>query len=297
MCIEQTPSSMINQHQQFNLFDKRIFERAVITPPMRLPAHMPNEACFYYVTSGKADVIAATETLRLKAEEAVVLKCGNYLSEWFADKELNTCEIFAVHFYPEVLKKIYDKELPDFLNEVNQIKPVILQKTQVDELLKTYISSLMFYFDNTSLASDELIKLKLKELILLLAKTDNAATIKQLISGLFTSTEYSLKEIVEANIYSRLTIEEFAKLTNLSLSTFKREFDKVYGKSPAKYIKERKLERSAELLLKTSQRISEIAFNCGFSEVAHFSNSFQKQYGLSPSVYRLNQTDKSMNEL
>lgn len=277
---------MINQHQRFELFNKNIFERVVLTPPFKLPSQMPNEACFYYAVNGESHFRSTTHQLTIKAEEAVVLKCGNYLAEWFANNESESCEVIAVHFYPEVLKKVYDRELPDFLNKVDKITPIPLAKTKSDDLLKNYISSLQFYFENEELVSDELKLLKLKELILLLAKTDNANTIHQLIAGLFTPTQYSFKEIIEANIYANITIDEMANLANMSVSTFKREFTKVYSDSPARYIKERKLLRAAELLSKTTQRISDIAFNCGFSEVAHFSRSFQQHYGISPTNYR-----------
>lgn len=278
---------MINEHQQFELFEKKIFERVVLTPPFKLPTQMPNEACFYYAVNGNSHFRTPTKQITIQAEEAVVLKCGNYLTEWFSNNESETCEIVAVHFYPEVLKKVYDKELPNFLAEVDRISPIPLQKTKSDDLLKNYVSSLQFYFENEELVSDELLKLKLKELILLLAKTDNAQSIAKLIASMFSPSEFSLKEVVESNIYSNLSIDEFANLANLSVSTFKREFSRTYKQSPARYIKKQKLIRASELLKKTNQRISDIAFNCGFTEVAHFSHSFQQQFGISPSNYRL----------
>jgi len=285
---------MINQHQLFELFDKRIFERVVLTPPFRLPAQMPNEACFYYAVEGESHFRTAQGQFSIEAEEAVVLKCGNYLTDWFASNQAKTCEIIAVHFYPEVLKKIYDKELPDFMLKVNEIAPLPLKKRKSNELIQNYITSLQFYFENEQLVSDELLRLKLKELILLLAKTDNAGLISDLIASMFSPTEFSIKEVVEANLYSNLSIEEFAHLASRSVSTFKREFAKVYKQSPARYIKEKKLKRAAELLVKTNQRISDVAFNSGFVEVAHFSKSFLIHFGISPTNYRVNHRDKSL---
>lgn len=249
---------------------------------------MPNEACFYYAVNGETHLRTPTQQITIQSEDALVLNCGNYLAEWFSTNESETCEVIAVHFYPEVLKKIYDKELPGFLKEVDKITPIAPQKTKAGELIKNYISSLQFYFENEELISDELLRIKLKELILLLAKTDNAKGITQLLASLFSPATYSLKEVVESHIYTNLTIEDFALLANVSVSTFKREFTKIYQQSPARYIKEQKLKRAAELLKKTNQRISNIAFDCGFTEVAHFSSSFQKHFGISPKNYRLN---------
>lgn len=286
---------MIKAYQQFELFGKKIIEKAVIEPPFRIMAEMPNEACFYYIVEGQANVITPTETITTKTNEGLVLRCGNYLNEYFAAQEISYCEAIAVHLYPEVLKIIYDKEFPGFLLHVQKIKPVMYESIPPSSFLKSYIDSLQFYFNNPALVSDELIKLKIKELILLLAKTDNAATVKMLLSGLFSKTEISFKAIIEANLFNNLSLEELAMLNQLSLSSFKREFVKQYDCSPAKYIKQRKLEQAAKLLQGTSLRVSAIAFDCGFIDLAHFSKSFQKAYGTSPSDFRKDQINKSLN--
>ena len=142
------------------------------------------------------------------------------------------------------------------------------------------------------MVSEELLKLKLKEIILLLAKTDNAAAIRDLLSRLFNKADIDFKQVIEANIYNNLSLDELALLCNMSLSTFKREFDKNYDSSPAKYIRKRKLAKAAELLKNTNNRISDVAYDCGFSDLSHFSKSFQKAYQLSPTDYRLNQNAK-----
>ncbi|MEL6989852.1 MAG: helix-turn-helix transcriptional regulator, partial [Bacteroidota bacterium] len=84
-------------------------------------------------------------------------------------------------------------------------------------------------------------------------------------------------------------------LCNLSLSTFKRTFKEHYASSPAKYIKKRKLERAKKLLLSSNLRISDIAYDCGFSDLAHFSKSFLQAYSSSPRDFRLNQKANSLD--
>ncbi len=278
---------MIQAHQQFDFQGKKIFEKAVLQPPFRLPVEMPNEACFYYIVSGRGGAITPTGTVWGEANEGILLQCGNYFNEYLDSVEGETCEAVAIHLYPEILKLIYDKEFPDFLLEVKNVKPLKQPEIFGGDLMKNYVEGLQFYFENPSLLSDELIKLKLKELILLLAKTDNAETIRMLIAGLFAPAELDFKEIIEANLYNNLGLEELAHLAGLSLSSFKREFVKHYDQSPAKYIKQRKLEKAAKLLKATELRISEVAYECGFVDLAHFSKSFQQFYQISPSNYRL----------
>lgn len=146
---------------------------------------------------------------------------------------------------------------------------------------------MLFYFENPSLVNDEILVLKLKEIILLLSQTRDAENIQVILSQLFSSTTYSFKQIIEANLFFQLGIEELAQKTNLSVSSFKREFKKLYDDSPANYIKTKRLERAAQLLLATGERVTDIAFNCGFNDLANFTKSFHDKYHVSPSNYRL----------
>jgi len=278
---------MIKDIQQFDLFGKMTFVKAVVAPPFRLMVNMQNEACFYYIIAGCADVITPTQKITMNTSEGLVMQCGNYLNDILQSTDFEYCEAIAVHFHEDVLKMLYDKEFPDFLLNVKKITPVNYDKVKASKLLQNYISSLQFYFENPELVSEEILKIKVKELLILLAKTDNAAMIQSLLGGLFTKSEIDFKEVIEANLYNNFTIEALALLTNLSLSSFKREFVKHYDSSPAKYIKQRKLQRAAKLLRSTTLRVSDIAFDCGFTDLAHFSKSFQKAYQNSPTGYRL----------
>ena len=75
-------------------------------------------------------------------------------------------------------------------------------------------------------------------------------------------------------------------MTNLSLSSFKREFKKNYNDTPANYIRNKKLEKSAELLALSEERITDVAFDCGFNSTQYFATVFKKWTGKSPSAHK-----------
>jgi AraC-like DNA-binding protein len=130
------------------------------------------------------------------------------------------------------------------------------------------------------------LKLKLKELILLLLQTSQAKNIINLFSSLFTPRQASLKEIIQTHVFSDNTISELAMLSARSLSTFKRDFEMEYKDTPANYIKQQKLLRAATLLVSTDFSISEICYEIGLSDPSHFSKLFSQKYSLTPSEYR-----------
>jgi len=277
---------MIQDFKQLQLFGKPTFEKAVMKPPFRIVGKFPEEACFIYLTQGDTNLYTQMGVVKTKSGEAILMQCGTYLNEYLVEEEAEHAEVIAVHLYPEVLQMLYDKEFPSFLDDVEKVAPIPFRHYESSSLLKTYIESLEFYFSNPSLVTDELLKLKLKELILLLARTDNADAIKQLCRGLFNRAEVDFREAIEANLFNNLNLEELATICSLSLSSFKREFAKHYDCPPARYIRKRRLEKAAQLLRATDLRVSDIAYDCAFQNLAHFSKVFTKEYGASPSVYR-----------
>ena len=57
------------------------------------------------------------------------------------------------------------------------------------------------------------------------------------------------------------------------------------GENPSVFFKRYKLNRAAQLIKERKHNIYEIADMTGFSTLSHFSTSFKKQFGVSPSEY------------
>ena len=96
-----------------------------------------------------------------------------------------------------------------------------------------------------------------------------------------------LKNIVENNIFSKLTLEELAFLSHMSLSTFKREFKKLYNCSPSKWIQEKRLEKSAEMLRNKKERPIDVYASIGYESLSSFTQSFKHKFGITPKQYQL----------
>lgn len=88
--------------------------------------------------------------------------------------------------------------------------------------------------------------------------------------------------------YSRsdLKISELAEITGVSEKHFRRLFFDIYKKKPHEFLRDFRLNKAEVLILNTSKSISDIAFQCGFSDVYSFSHCFKKNYGVSPTNYR-----------
>ncbi|WP_020530673.1 AraC family transcriptional regulator [Flexithrix dorotheae] len=276
---------MIVSRQKFDIGEKCLIEKLIIEPPFVYQAFFEEEACFVYVENGKTHFNAAHERENVNSKESVLLKCGSYFVEWLKFKEAGYCKIYAIHFYPEILKQLYQNEIPEFINQ-NGVGASRIQKLASHSVIQKFIESLEFYFENPHLVNQELLKLKIKELVLLLIQTQYADSIKALIATMFSPLEVNFKTVIESHLYGPFTIEKLAMLSHLSESSFKRTFKKVYNDTPANYFKKRKLERAAELLKISPLSIGDIAYKVGFQDSAHFSRLFKSHFKISPSEYR-----------
>ena len=254
---------MITERKNYQLFDKILIEKLVITAPFKVSSPMADEACFLYVIKGEIKYQVDKQQVNIPAKNAVLLNCGNYFGQMMSTGNLKMQEVIIVHFHPTVLKKVYDRDLPKILQQPQKINASIyLEKINNELLIQKYIEGLLFYFDNPSLVDEDILILKLKEIILLLNQTKNAPVIQQILSQLFSPASFLFKQTIEDNIYTHLSSEQLAQLTKLSTSSFKREFKRIYNDTPANYFKNKRLEKAAELLLISDERITDISFNC-----------------------------------
>jgi len=277
---------MILEHKTINLYGKLLFEIAKAVPPIRLPNIMNDEACFLYVLEGKCTAVSPTETLEANPPDALLMKCGNFFNFCVPDEEHPHYRAVAVHFYPDVLKKVYENELPGFLKPTASASDKTFARVETTELINKYIESIIFYFEHPQLVNDELLNLKVKEILLLLSQTERGGQVRQILSDLFSPVAQQLRKVVETHLYTDISVGELAILCNMSESSFKREFKKQYDDSPASYMRNKKLIQAQKLLGVGDLSVADVAFESGFNDLAHFSKAFKEKFGLSPSQAR-----------
>lgn len=88
------------------------------------------------------------------------------------------------------------------------------------------------------------------------------------------------------NIEKRLSLEEIANSVNYSPSHFGQIFLKKTGHSPLNYFNQLKIQRACQMLDFSDVKIKEIANELGFYDQYHFSKTFFKITGETPSQYK-----------
>jgi len=287
---------MVLQYKKFDLFGKKVFEIAKIQPPFKNFNQKQHQACYLYIYEGANDSYSEEEYLRVEEGDGVLMKCGNYFYDLKKSEKTGLSGVISVHFYPEVLKRIYKDNIPSFLkNDAGMITHKNMTLVKSDILIKRFMEDMRFYFANPELMTNDLLLIRLKEIILLLLQSKDADMIHKIMHNLFSPREVSFRSTIEAHLFSPISIVELAQLTNHSLASFKREFKRIFNDSPANYIKNKRLEKAADLLRLSDLSVSDIAFECLFNDLAHFSASFKIKYKMSPKSFRKSQLYKSLS--
>jgi AraC-like DNA-binding protein len=94
------------------------------------------------------------------------------------------------------------------------------------------------------------------------------------------------KDLADARYAEELTVTDLAAAARLSRAHFSREFSRVFGEPPHRYLLHRRLERAASLLRTTDWSVLRICLAVGLTSVGSFTSSFHRAYGLTPTAYR-----------
>lgn len=81
-------------------------------------------------------------------------------------------------------------------------------------------------------------------------------------------------------------VQSLANIAGMSRSAFAREFLKIHGMTPMRFVTTVRLNRAAELLRSTEMPIKLIAGTVGFSSRSHFSRAFRDAFGIDPQKFR-----------
>ena len=93
-------------------------------------------------------------------------------------------------------------------------------------------------------------------------------------------------EAMENHIADPLDLAHLAKLSEISPRQLNRLFRSKMGQSTMNFYCKLRLEKARKLLKQSTLPIPEIALENGFSSSAHFSHSFRRTFGLTPSSLR-----------
>lgn len=93
-------------------------------------------------------------------------------------------------------------------------------------------------------------------------------------------------DYIQENFNKTITLNEISELVNMSPVSFNRFIKKRTGKTFISYINDTRISFASHWLLETELSIGEIAFKCGFNNIANFNRLFKKSKKCTPKEFR-----------
>lgn len=216
-----------------------------------------------------------------------MLLIGSNLPHYgFTDRLSAKNEEFVIQFHPSVF--LADgKALPEFQKIVN--------------LLARAESGLSFYGETKRYLGERIEEMTVMnpfERYLALLRTLqhlsqseeylalNASTVSVVVDHGDYERIRSVYRYVREHFAEEIKVADVASITAMTIPSFCRYFKKMTGKTFTNYLQEFRIVHACKLLSEQDGTVAAIAIDCGFQNFSHFSRTFKKFTGTTPSLYR-----------
>ncbi len=238
--------------------------------------HFIDEHYFMYVVKGIVVLYDGSKYLELRSGQGCIAR-KNRLGRYYKMREDGELNKVILALDESLLKTFYDKHNTTIakFDSTETCIPV-----SNSELLDSYIRSLHRIYSHGKI-SEPFSEIKREELILILLQKQ--PELAGLLFDFGIPSKINLEEFMVRNYTFNVSIERFAFLTGRSISAFKRDFRQIFNKTPARWLVQKRLQEAYFLIDQKGMKPSDIYLDLGFETLSHFSFSFKKQFGLTPT--------------
>lgn len=250
------------------------------------PIHFHPEYELNFIFKGKGVRRIVGDHTNIIDELELVLVGPNLVHGW----ELHDCtckEIYeiTIHIHQDLLneKTLSRRIFKPIKDMFNRSKHGILfsRETTVEIMPRlmalTRISGIKYYLEFINVLDD-------------LAKSENQTMLSNSSAEKedFHNSDKIKKvyEYIQENFAETITLAEISELVNMSPVSFNRFIKKRTGKTFITYINDTRISFASGWLLETELSIGEIAFKCGFNNIANFNRLFKKSKNCTPKEFR-----------
>lgn len=262
------------------------FQLKYITPDIKLSCYedklFKTEVVFdhhmlVWFISGETKIIQADQSYLFKAGDIFLIPRNQLATIINYPKDGLPHKSVVMHLSIERLRTFY-------ANLNVKAKVIATQKIRSfnkHPLLESCLASLIPYFDVQEKFPENIASLKITEAISILRTIDK--DIDSVLANFEEPYKIDLAGFMERNFMFNMPLEKFGYLTGRSLTTFKRDFHKIYNTTPQRWLTQKRLELAHYQLTEKNRKPVDVYLETGFENLSHFSYAFKKQFGLTPT--------------
>lgn len=268
-------------------------EQKLVGHSVMANAHIHNYIEILYCLSGEMDVFLNTKCIKFKTGDLIIINSKEVHKVVTLSEGMN--KYIVVKFVPELLYTT-----PQTIFEAKYVLPFTFGSSthqklfQKDEIQQTFVPELvkeiLHEFVHQNYGFELSIRANICKLFLWILRRWNE-------QGVDLNIDYNINESVmkrlqiafeyiESNYQSNITVEEIARLCNMSYSYFSRFFKSIMKRNFSEYLNSVRITAAEKLLATTDLSITEVAMEVGFSTSSYFTYQFKRHRNILPLQYR-----------
>jgi AraC family transcriptional regulator, exoenzyme S synthesis regulatory protein ExsA len=240
------------------------------------------EHTLIFVIKGLKLLHFSGETIEVSPNSVFLLKKGIYVMAEYVEEGLSF-EALILFLPQRMLRSFLSTVQPaQHADKITKNCLIIRASTH----LQHFQTQLRHYFDHNIFDYSSLMPLKQQEALILLQATIYRDEINAFLRSAIRDGLEDLDFIVRTYLLQPITLAEMARLSNRSLATFKRDFQKLYSSAPRTWINRQRLEHARLLLENTDKPVTAVSQESGFNSTSHFIRLFKVAFHLTPGSVR-----------
>ncbi|MFT4152648.1 AraC family transcriptional regulator [Parafilimonas sp.] len=246
-------TSMVRGKKVMHLFDKPAFnylpgETVIVPANATMVIDFP-----------EANVANPTQCIALAVDKPYVNDILNYLNEFYNDKDI-----------------WYDWKL-----QFNQYH------FANDNEVSALINKLIRICSSSDVAKNIYADLSLKELLIRLVQSQHLMQVaSEAGDSANKSRMHYVLNFIEQHLTEKISVDTLSRKAYLNRNDFFKWFKEQFGITPLEYINRERIKLAKHLLADPKNSISEVSYQCGFSDINYFVRLFKKTEGITPGAYK-----------
>lgn len=248
-----------------------------------------------FIDYGELTVMVENKSFQLNEGQAFLIPVQTNYSFHTKESAVNVLLISFISEDTYLLNLIYKQAITLESSHRNLFAQIISESKTLFPQVTTNVFQITNKkrLEKSPIGAEELIYIYLAQLIVFMARTNQSyQKEKPKPSTSLIKKHFEKKEIdeiityMEDNLHKNVSIAEFSEHFFVSPSYLKKTFKKETGYSVINFYRILKMEKAKQWIREDQMNFTEIACRLGYDTLHHFSNSFKKYTGLSPTAYK-----------
>lgn len=255
-----------------------------------VPWHWHEEWELAIITEGTAVVAVDSERLVLSAGDGFFINTEVLHGTWNFDD--SACRFHSLVFHPRLvggsIDSVFWQNYVQPLWENTNLKYMIFRgdtdwhREAMEKIETAWLACLREEYGYELVVRDTL-----SQLLFMIVDHEKSLTGKPSAGSMRDGSRMkTMLQYIHNHFGEEIFIDDIACSAAISKSECLRCFHSTIGTTPIQYLKKYRIERAAELLNGTEDKVVDIGIQCGFQDMSYFARAFRKVKGCTPTEWR-----------